>query len=63
MKRVRVLAILLCTFSVIAPLTGSASSDSECPAYPYCADSSYCQPDEDCVKKPGHGCGICQGLA
>jgi len=62
MKRVRVLAILLCTSALIVPLASISASDAECPSYPYCADSSYCNPDESCVKQAGHTCGTCVGF-
>lgn len=62
MKRARLLALLLCTFALIVPLGKISASAAECPAYPYCADNSQCNPDETCVKKPGQGCGTCIGL-
>lgn len=62
MKRVRILAVLLCAFALVLPLTGGLSaSDAECPAYPSCADDTNCRFSESCIKKPGHGCGTCIG--
>jgi hypothetical protein len=59
MKRARILAILLCAFTLIVPLSGISASDSECPSYPHCADSRQCNLGDICVKKPGQACGIC----
>jgi hypothetical protein len=61
MKRVRVLAILLCASALVAPLASISASDAECAAYPSCAGSSSCGPDETCVKRTGQVCGVCIG--
>lgn len=60
MKRFCLLAVLLCAFALIVPLTDSLSaSDAECPAYPSCADETNCNPGEECYKEKGQSCGIC----
>jgi len=59
MKRARILAILLCTFVLIAPLSRISASEPECPSYPHCAGNSNCNAGEICLKKPGQACGVC----
>lgn len=63
MKRIGILALLLCSFALIAPMASLASPEAECPAYPYCAGNEQCFADETCVKKPGQSCGTCIGIA
>ena len=59
MKRVRIFAVLLCTFALTLPLTGlSAAEDSECSGG-YCSSHEDCGEDGFCLKRPGQGCGIC----
>jgi hypothetical protein len=59
MRRISVLALLLCSFALVAPMASQASPDAECPSYPSCADSRQCNADETCVKKAGQTCGTC----
>jgi hypothetical protein len=63
MKRISVLALLLCSFALVAPMASQASPDAECPAYPYCAGNAQCNGDEVCRKKVGQTCGTCIAIA
>ena len=60
MRRVCILAILLCSCALMVPMSSLAFPEAVCPAHPYCASNDYCFADEECVKKVGQSCGICR---
>ena len=62
MKRTRIFALLLCVLGMSFPLLSmppSTSQAGECSGDGVCSSNLDCGPDGECVKAPGHTCGIC----